>query len=686
VTSALFAQLPPNLQKIRDLYSPAGPLSLTLQFQRQAGKWRKHSVVMPQNMTITYAKFRYPLERLQGTLDHVVTSDQVETIKVDLAGYTGTQKVTIQGEVNGDGPTCGVDLLIRGENIPLDSKLQAALSPEHQRIACSFHPTGLGNFDVFVHRERGSREFTNRYLIRFHHVCARYDIFPYPLENVSGVLDIQEGWWEFREFRGTHKGCEVVTRGRSEATARGDRLKVDIQGTKLLLDDELRAALKPEWQTTWKTLAPTGRMDFVAYVDQEAKGEPKIDLTIRPRDVSLMPAFFPYALSEVTGTARYENHWVLLKQLHAHHGSTELSLDGGKIFCKPRGGVLAEIDELKGDSVVPDEDFLRALPKPLRKAAECLQLRNPLAFKTKLTVDLAGPDSPPDVYWDAATITLNSAHLHAGVSFDEVSGHLGCRGRFNGRQLDGVIGNLKIDEARVFGQPLQGVQGEFEVKREAPERLVWHEVRARVFGGEVYGPLWIDFGQPVRYEMNLTASRLRLEEFGQLNLGRNAKIEGLATARLFLRGEGDTLAGLEGRGSLEVPNGKMYNLPLLLELLKVLQLRSPDRTAFDEAYATFDVQGPRVSIQRLDLYGNAISLGGQGEMNLDSGAISLDFYAVWGRVVQMLPPLLGKIPPVISKQLLKVKMRGSIGDVRFEKEPVPNVVEPVKRLLERLRK
>jgi hypothetical protein len=196
----------------------------------------------------------------------------------------------------------------------------------------------------------------------------------------------------------------------------------------------------------------------------------------------------------------------------------------------------------------------------------------------------------------------------------------------------------------------------------------------------------VEFGATPRYETELTASNIQLAEFGRNNLGPNARIQGLATARLFLQGQGDTLDGLTGSGSLEVPKGQMYNLPLLLDLLKVLQLRSPDDIAFEEAYARFDIRGSRVRIQRLDLFGNAVSLGGKGEMDLSDNAIHLDFYAVWGRVVQMLPPLLSKIPPLISKQLLKIQMSGRIGAVRFTPEPVPILVEPLKDLLERLRK
>jgi hypothetical protein len=128
----------------------------------------------------------------------------------------------------------------------------------------------------------------------------------------------------------------------------------------------------------------------------------------------------------------------------------------------------------------------------------------------------------------------------------------------------------------------------------------------------------------------------------------------------------------------------MYNLPLLLDLLKFLSLRQPDGTAFEEAHATFGIHGQRVAIDRLDLFGNSISLRGQGEMNLDGSDINLDFFAIWGRVIQMLPPLIKELPQDVSKHLLKIKMRGRFNDVHFTKEPVPVLVEPLKGFLEKL--
>jgi len=128
-------------------------------------------------------------------------------------------------------------------------------------------------------------------------------------------------------------------------------------------------------------------------------------------------------------------------------------------------------------------------------------------------------------------------------------------------------------------------------------------------------------------------------------------------------------------------------LPVFLDLLKVLGLHSPDGTAFEEGHVEVAIHGKKLQVQRVDLLGNALSLGGRGELNLDGTDLKLDFYAVWGHIVQILPPGLREIPPWLSKNLFKITARGKLGgQINYAMEPVPGVVDPVRQLIDRVQK
>jgi hypothetical protein len=687
---AFFERLPATLQKLQRDFHPVGPVDLTVAFGRKAGEWHRHCVVEPVDMTATYERFHYPLEHLTGKLDLEIDPGQLrDELVVDLHGYAAGQPVAIKGTVRGSGRQADINLDIRGNNVPIDETLVHALPQEKvdfQRVARAFNAAGQVDFVATVRRPSGAEKFANRYVIRFHDAAMRYEVFPYPLEGVTGVLDIQPDHWEFHDFRGTHKGCLVRVAGRSHQGPDHDRLIIDIDGTSVLLDAELERACSEKLKQTWKTFVPSGRIDFVTQVTcLPERPQPDIDLTVTARDCAIRPTFFPCRLEGIEGSLRYVGGRVALGEFRARHGETAITLKKGIVDINPDGGFRAWLTDLTGAQVVPDPEFLHALPPALQKIYTTLELRDPIAFRTQLIIDSA-PErlAPPAVWWDSV-VAFNNARARAGVQLSGVTGEVGSKGMYDGRELGGVTINALLQQVTVFGQPFQDVTGYFQIDKDKPDILFSPGLSAHLYGGDVGGPVRVEFGSTTRYDLNLTALGIRLEEFGrQNNLGAGAQVSGLAKARLWLHGEGDSLRNLQGEGSLDVPSGRMYNLPLLLDLLKVPGLRVPDRTAFEEAHATFAIRGPRVNVTRVDLFGNAISLSGKGEMNLDGTDINLDFYAVWGRVVQMLPPVLDKIPPAISKQLLKIKMRGKIGDVHCIREPVPVVVEPLHDLFQKM--
>jgi hypothetical protein len=188
--------------------------------------------------------------------------------------------------------------------------------------------------------------------------------------------------------------------------------------------------------------------------------------------------------------------------------------------------------------------------------------------------------------------------------------------------------------------------------------------------------------------VNLTASQINLAEAGQLNLGPKSQISGAASARLYLRGMGTGIEFLEGNGAIDIPHGHLYNLPFLNNLLHFLGANAHDHTTFEEFHTAFGIQGPKVTVQRIDLLGNTISLSGKGDFDLTSKDVKLDVYPMWGRVEQILPPMLRPYPTTFSKNLLTVEVRGKVTanpkDLKFQLKPMPVIVDPLLLLRDRV--
>jgi hypothetical protein len=687
VHAELFTRLPENLRRFQETYAPVGTANLEMEVARAAGLWRRHCVITAGDSKARFVGFPYPLEHIRGRLEeHIDEAKHIHDRSFDLVGAgSESRPVHLKGTVTGEGPNPEIHIDLWGEDLPVDETLLAALPQKEQKVARSFHPRGKGNYVVQLRRQRGQEKFANHITFRLHDATALYDVFPYPLENVSGVLEIFPDHFEFRDFRGMHKGGEFRTWGGS-ASGSPERVGVNIRGSNILLDSELEAALAPKLRVAWKALVPGGRMNLEAYIDQLPDRPEDIAVRVTAQGCTLRPAFFPYLLTDVRGTVRYARGKVDLEKISCRHEGTVIELDQAQIFLKPVGGFWARLQNLRGQPVVCDADLQAALPPMLKKICAIARPGTPVGLAAEVVIDMpAEPNLPPDIYWDGG-ISVQDATLDAGIPLEQVRGQFWCQGRFDGRQLRGIKGNVLLDQAVLLRQPFRAIHSHVVVNPEAPGVLRMPDFQARFMGGDVGGELRVEFGPTLHYNVNLSALQIQLEEFGRHNFGPQSQWQGMASARIYLSGHGNDIHGLEGHGSIDVPSGKMYNLPLFLDLIKMLELRPPDRTAFEEAHADFTIKGPRVVVNRLDLDGNAISLSAlpDGGMNLDGSDVQLDFYAVWGRIKQVLPPIFREIPPALGQQLLKIKMRGRLNDVRITKEWVPVLVEPLEKFQQRV--
>ena len=76
--------------------------------------------------------------------------------------------------------------------------------------------------------------------------------------------------------------------------------------------------------------------------------------------------------------------------------------------------------------------------------------------------------------------------------------------------------------------------------------------------------------------------------------------------------------GLGGRGTVDLRNADVYELPVMIAMLKILSIRPPDQKAFSKSDADFRIQGEHIYFDKIDFTGDAISLLGKGEMNFQS--------------------------------------------------------------------
>ncbi len=125
-------------------FLPAGEISADVKLDFDGQHWRPEVTVHCIDLSITYFRFPYRLDRTSGTLE--LKNDQ---LTADLTAFAASQPLSIVGHFQHPGPKFTGRVDISGENIPFDQNLMAAvshLSPKGGNAVRSVNPSGTFNF------------------------------------------------------------------------------------------------------------------------------------------------------------------------------------------------------------------------------------------------------------------------------------------------------------------------------------------------------------------------------------------------------------------------------------------------------------------------------------------------------------------------------------------------------------
>lgn len=303
------------------------------------------------------------------------------------------------------------------------------------------------------------------------------------------------------------------------------------------------------------------------------------------------------------------------------------------------------------------------------------------------------------IYWQGL-VKLNGTSLDVGVTLDDLQGGISCEGRIDGPNLNSIVGNVWLDSATLAKQPMTGFKVSYRIKPQTnrdgtkptvplPPVAEFRDLTGKLYGGTIGGEARIILGEQPRYRVWLTAAGVKLEDVAKQNKMGSGELKGEAQGNLLLENVPDQRTGqltLTGRGQLDVPEGRLYNLPVLLDLVKVLKGQSPDGVAFEEAHMNFELKGDRINVTQLDLLGTAVSLGGSGTMDMKGEDVKFEFYTIWSQTLRrMLMTPIGEVTGAVSGGLFKIELTRVNGTLTPKAYVLPAITDPMRAVAERWR-
>ena len=159
------------------------------------------AIVSFSNVSFTYYKFPYRVDRGKGTLEL-----KDNRLSLDITAYSGTQPVRMKAEVTSpfNGPV-GF-FTAKGDDIQLDKAvIDALLDNKTREVVQSLDPRGTINFEYRCRRDVPDQPMLHHLLLTSNRCSIRYAKFPYPIDNISGQLEMIDHSWTFRNLRGRER-------------------------------------------------------------------------------------------------------------------------------------------------------------------------------------------------------------------------------------------------------------------------------------------------------------------------------------------------------------------------------------------------------------------------------------------------------------------------------------------------
>lgn len=692
----LYRALADENKPIWDFLQPdGGTVSVGLHLSRTNPKIAEvdHVVTVSDIRSRFTAKaFPCTVEAVGGTMVYETSHDRWPRGRLlvqDFKGRHGEAEVAVSGEFSGFGGKGVVDnmkLSVTGRNVRLDENLHKAV-PENVTQIWDFlnpDPQSVVNTEcTFERTETRSDDLDYRVRVDAADVSLKCTAFPYPVNHLSGTAEFR------RDHRDSPDGELVLSnlhtnQGKAEVEIAGRLLgfqsdqppkvlHLTVRGKNIPLDSTLRAALAPPYQKTYDALRPSGQVDILCNLDRDAAVAPDVisRVLITAQGTDVCYEAFPVPLEGLTGRVEVAGDQIRFSNLSGRVAGGEFSLSG--VVSRPGDRPVYDLT-LQATDLPLDAKALQMLPEEPRKLLE--QLGPTGHADLAASVRRRWITQTEDEVLYNGWVRFKQTALAWGPKPSDINGTLSFKGIRN-KESNNLAGRLDLATADIGKIELSDIVTSFEKKG---SKLALHDLKATLYGGQVRGQVMMEMGSIKNYAAVLEVSDIELAQVATRLLRMNPdQVRGKLSGNVEFQGNGQTAADLVGRANLKVDHGKLWELPVILAVLNVLNIPPMDRTAFTDATAEVELYDERVHVKKLDLMGNTVSIYGEGTVTT-GGDLDLSFLAGISRFAVPDVPLVGSLVKAVQKQLMMVRVGGSVRKPDLELEPIAPVTGTLKNI------
>ena len=532
LTEELYRSLPREAQRIWDRFELTGAgnsVNVKILFDEKEG-YQLAADLTGVSFTHQYKGLTYRFENLTGRCSFSSSS------RLELSGIQGLVNGTpmrLDGSVSGfDRPHLVMDFSVRADHVDFEKCRESlvGMAPETIELYKTYEPRGQVDVALRVRRPDPDASVEVSGTVACRDVEMTYAEFPYRLEHMHGTVQFGPDGFETRDMKGLHGEAIVSMEGWVKNPGPAAEVQVRVHAGRLALDEDLRAALRPEHRAIYDQYAPGGTADadVAVYQPPRAGAPPEVAVHLAFLDCQFKAVRFPYLLTGATGQVNIWGDRTEILEVCGRHGPATVTISG-EVLTPSDGSAEAVKLKVSGRDVPLDDDLRQALPDRDRMVLESFHLSGLADIEGSVT---AGAETKWQPYYDLDVRMRGARMIYEPFPFqaEQVTGRLRLAG--GTCRIDSLVGynsgarieargwieqkpddyamDLTLDGTDVMlGEPLRGALG--------PEmRTVWSHLapRGRV---DVLAHLEKAFGpnEEIRHHVWVTArdAQARLDVF-----------------------------------------------------------------------------------------------------------------------------------------------------------------------------
>ena len=209
-------------------------------------------------------------------------------------------------------------------------------------------------------------------------------------------------------------------------------------------------------------------------------------------------------------------------------------------------------------------------------------------------------------------------------------------------------------------------------------------------GGNVNGLIKLDRTTPNgAYAGNLNFEKVSLQKLMENFVKDKQKWTGECEGNVEFQGEGKGLKNLTAKGRAKLREGYLSEVPVLLSILKLLNLSIPKKETFHTANIKYSIKDKVIHVEELEVFSDSVELGCIGTAGFD-GAIDLTVVAGFNKETFSQIPFIGGLMDFVvggvRKTLTKVQITGTLSDPKSTMIGLKPFTHPIKSIFDVLSK